>query len=448
MRRGKLRVLAAVLVLAGALPAMASGFSIYEQSAKASGQAGAWVARADDAAANWYNPAALTRLDGMQIQFGVSLITIGIDTKLTSSDRSFGLSSPVQFKSKEDDATPIQLYCAAKINERLTFGFGLNNPFGLSTEWTDRPITFSSQRVELVTFVANPNLAIKLNEQWSLAVGVDYMWADVKEFSKEFDQSSLLRQPSGTIVGKSDLTGDGNAWGWNIATHFAKAPWSFGLTYRAKLSPEIKGNVKFSNVFHNDQVDLRPLFPNGPGKTTLDLPAEAAVGVGYELNDKWRLEGDVSFAQWSAFQKLAVDFQNNTSVPGPAGPIPVVADINQAENWKNTFAMRFGTTWKLSDPHEIRFGALWDQNPIPDDTLRPSIPDGDRWSVTLGYGYKAQSWSLDAYYMPLFFRTRNAKGATTGKPSATNPYQVVDGVIDGKYESFVHLIGASFTWRF
>ena len=42
-------ILVAIALLAAA-PAFASGFGFYEQSAKASGQAGAWVARADDAA--------------------------------------------------------------------------------------------------------------------------------------------------------------------------------------------------------------------------------------------------------------------------------------------------------------------------------------------------------------------------------------------------------------
>jgi long-chain fatty acid transport protein len=447
MRDRRLWVLAAVLAFACGLPALASGFSVYEQSAKASGQAGAWVARADDAAANWYNPAALTRLDGWQVQFGVSLITIGIDTKLTTSDTAWldlaSMDPPKTFESEESDATPVQLYCTGKINDRLAFGFGLNNPFGLATKWKDRPVTYSSMRVELVTFVANPNLAFKVNDQWSLAAGIDYMMADVKEFSKEFDQGTLLGLAPGSVVGNSDLTGDGRAWGWNVAAHFLKDPWSVGMTYRAKLSPEIEGSVAFSNV----SPYLTSLFPNGPGKTTLDLPAEAAVGVAYRLNDAWHLEGDLTFAQWSSFKKLAVDFVNNTSVSGPYGPIPVVGDIEQVENWDNTYALRFGAAWKLSEKHEWRFGALWDQNPIPDETLRPSIPDGDRWSVTVGYGYRGASWSLDAYYMPLFFRTRDAKGAPTGKPSA-NPYQVVDGVIDGTYESFVHLLGASFSWRF
>ena len=81
MSKRGLLLAAACVALVAAGPALASGFSIYEQSAKASGQAGAWVARADDAAANWYNPAALTRMDGMQIQFGINLITVGSDSE-------------------------------------------------------------------------------------------------------------------------------------------------------------------------------------------------------------------------------------------------------------------------------------------------------------------------------------------------------------------------------
>jgi long-chain fatty acid transport protein len=446
MRKGRPWVLVAVLMLAGALPALASGFSVFEQSAKASGQAGAWVARADDVAANWYNPAGLTRLGGTQVQFGFSMITIGIDTKLTSSDAAYGLTSPTTFDTVQENAWPVQLYVGTKISDRLSFGFGLNAPFGLSTEWKDRPVTYSSKRVELVTLVANPNLAFRINDKWSVALGIDYMWADVKEFSKEFDQSALLQQAPGTVVGQSNLTGDGNAWGWNLATHFKSDPWTFGLTYRSALSPEIQGNVAFTGVY----PALVTLFPNGPGKTTIDLPAEAAIGLGYQLNAKWQLEGDISYAQWSSFEKLFIDFENETQLPPPADgypPIPVVADITQVENWKDTYAVRVGAAWKIMEKQELRFGALWDKNPIPDETLRPSIPDSDRWSVTLGYGFTGKSFSIDAYYMPLFFQNRNAKGAATGKPSA-NPYQKVDGVIDGSYESFIHLLGASLTWRF
>ena len=62
MKQIAYRVLVGLILTLTTLPAFSSGFSIYEQSAKASAQAGAWVARADDAAANWYNPAALVKM--------------------------------------------------------------------------------------------------------------------------------------------------------------------------------------------------------------------------------------------------------------------------------------------------------------------------------------------------------------------------------------------------
>jgi len=419
--------LVAVLALACATPALASGFSVFEQSAKASGQAGAWVARPDDAAANWYNPAALVWLEGSNFHFGANLITIGRDTTLTTADPAYGLPAEVEFDTTANNATPVNLYFTHRLDERAAFGIGVNNPFGLSTEWTDRPITFSSQRVELVTFVVNPNLAFKIDDRWSFALGIDYMYADVKEFAREFDQSEFLGAPAGSVVGRSDLTGTGDDWGWNFALQFATDAWKGGFTYRDELSPEIEGDVAFTGV-HEYLVSY---FPNGPGTTTLNLPAQAALGVAYTGLANWEFEADVTWAQWSRFETLAIDFETNT---------PAVDDIVLPENWSDTYAYRVGAAWKVAERHEIRFGALFDENPIPDDTLRPSIPDGDRWSVTLGYGYEGENWAIDAYYMPLFFEDRNASDGLEGLSPT--------GVVDGKYESFVNLLGVGFSLRF
>src|SRR5512137_2453317 len=85
MRNRHAVILVAVALLAAA-PAFASGFGFYEQSAKASAQGGAWVARADDAAANWYNPAALVHLSGREVQFGTNWLDIGGNTTFTPTD--------------------------------------------------------------------------------------------------------------------------------------------------------------------------------------------------------------------------------------------------------------------------------------------------------------------------------------------------------------------------
>ncbi len=410
-----------------AVPAFASGFQIFEHSAKASAQAGAWAARADDAAANWYNPAAMVWNDGLQLQFGLNYITIGSDTTFTAGtptlqNPNFGAPAGASFKAKQTDATPIHLYFTQKVNDRIAWGIGVNNPFGLITEWQDRPITFSSKRADLETWVANGNVAFRVAENFSLALGVDYMKAKIKDFSREIPWGSVNPAFNG-LYGGTNLTGDGDAWGWNLAASYKKSSWALGLTYRAALKPKIDGNVEFSSV----PAPIAALFPNGPATAKINLPAMASIGAACTSVKNWQFEFDIDWTQWSSFDSLNVDIQNNTLA---------LADIAQRENWKATWSYRFGASYTIKEKHQIRFGALYDTNPIPDDTIRPSIPDGDRYAPTLGYGYMAKKFDVDFYWMPLMFKDRTATGSNA------------EGVINGSYKTTVQLFGASFNFKF
>jgi long-chain fatty acid transport protein len=416
--------LAVVCVLAAG-PVLASGFSIYEQSAKASGRAGAWVARADDAAANWYNPAGLVRLDdGFQFQFGINMIPIGKDSDFTVTDPFYmgaiGQAPPATYSAVENLATPINLYFTQKVSDRIAWGIGINTPFGLITEWEDLPVTLSAKRSELVTFVVNPNVAFAIGEQWSVALGIDYIYADVKEFSR----MAVLAPGIPPVLDESNLTGNGDDWGWNFALRWANERWAAGFTYRAELSPSIDGNLNFANT---------PVL-NSAGTTSLDLPATAALAVSWLITDDFELEFDLAYAGWSSFEELNIKVDN-----------PLVNDIVLEEDWSNTYSYRLGGNYAIVDAHNLRFGVVYDEAPVPSETMRPSIPDGDRVGVALGYGYLAKKWGLDFYLMPLFFEDSTAKGAVANKPGVTaSP----DGVIDGTYESMTTLFGLSFNFKF
>jgi long-chain fatty acid transport protein len=409
MRMWKLALLAGCLsAVAIAGPAFASGFSVYEQGAKASAQAGAFAARADDPAANWYNPAGLARQKGIAFQIGANLITIGSDTTLDMADDQLGTGS---FEAIQNNEFPIHIYFAHKINDRIAWGFGINNPFGLTSEWKNWPVTAASKRAEFMTFVFNPNIAFALGEHWSLAVGLDYLYANVSEFSSQLAQTLPLTQ---------NLTGNGDAFGFNLAGKFESGPWSAGLTYRSAFSPTVDGDVKVAVV-------------SLPASAEIRLPAQASIAGAYKLGQDWDFEMDFAWSQWSRFDSLDID----VTVPGSG-----TVRNSQAEDWKDTYSVRFGAGYRIAEVHELRFGALWDKNPIPDNRLRPSIPDGDRWSVTLGYGYAGKRWGIDAYYMPLFFQDRQAKrdpGLEFGED---------DTVISGTYSSFVHLLGATVSVKF
>ncbi len=415
--------------LAAPALALASGYAVPEQGAKASGLAGAWLARADDAAANWYNPAALVWLEESEVQFGTNLLFVG-DMDLRQSHRVipetigglpvlFDEPIPATYGLADSVETPVHLYLSRRVNDRVAWGIGINNPFGLVSDWRDRPVTFAAARSELLTVMVNPNVAFRVGRDWSVAVGIDYVQAELTEFSAEIVAFQPVFTPEGPALevlelGRRDLTGEGDDLSWNLAVHRRGDPWSFGLTYRAELAPSLEGELRFSN----------PLLPAATGRGSLHLPARAATGVAWDGGGEWACELDVEWTDWSVFDELRIAFDS-----------PLVPDIAQREDWSDALAYRLGIARRWATRHEGRAGIVFDEAPGPPDTLRPTIPDTDRTGVTLGYGFTGARWSVDAYYMALFF-------------AATRAVPGEEGVIGGEYEGFGNIFGLTVSRRF
>lgn len=404
MRNRHAVILVAIAVLAAA-PAFASGFGFYEQSAKASAQGGAWVARADDAAANWYNPAALIHLTGREVQFGTNWLDIGSDTSFTPA----GGGSPID--AVGNTAFPTHFYFSQKINDRVAWGVGLNNPFGLTSEWQTAPLTFSSQRAELATYLLNPNVAFKISKSWSFAVGVDYLSAEVKEFSRT---AALPGTPT------ANLTGEGDGFGWNAALQFKMDAVSIAASYRSAMNPLIEGNFTVSGPFGN--------VLNSPASAKVALPSQTMLGIAW-TGKRVDIEAGAYYTGWNVFKELPIE----TNSPATSTVL--------AEDWAATWAYRLGVAVRLDAAmqHELRFGGVLDDSPIPDSTLRPSIPDSDRTGYSLGYGWQGKHFGIDIYGMQLEFDDKTAVNAGVDGSG---------GVWNGTYTSSILLVGGTFKYRF
>ncbi|HZN53766.1 MAG TPA: outer membrane protein transport protein [Candidatus Polarisedimenticolaceae bacterium] len=382
--------------------ALGAGFGFAEQGAKASGQAGAWIARADDAAANWYNPAALVHLEAPEVQLGLNYLDTGSDTQ-------FSPAPGVSFDAAANATTPAHFYFAQRIGERLAWGIGLNTPFGLITEWSDPPLTFSSRRAELRTYLVNPNAAVKLGEHWSIAAGVDYLSAEVREFSRD----AVIGLTPTTV----NLTGEGDDWGYNLAVQLKTGAFSAAAQYRSHMKPEIDGRVSFSGPLGN--------LLNSSASTAIAFPAETLLGAAWTSR---RVDVEIAgyLTEWSDFERISIDTGN------PATSLVIV------ENWDDTWSYRLGVAVRpgSDERHEIRAGGVLDESPVPTQYLRPSIPDSDRTGYSLGYGYLADRWGIDAYAMQLEFDDATANGS------------LLDGVINGTYSTSILLVGATFKYRF
>src|SRR5436190_6299774 len=72
-----------LLLLALPTPLFALGFRIVDHDAEATARAGAFTASADNPSAIYYNPAAITQLDGLQLQ--LSAYTVGFESSFNPS---------------------------------------------------------------------------------------------------------------------------------------------------------------------------------------------------------------------------------------------------------------------------------------------------------------------------------------------------------------------------
>jgi long-chain fatty acid transport protein len=404
------RLILAVIVVLAAAPAFASGFGFYESGAKASAQGGAWVARADDASANWYNPAALVRLTGREVQFGINYLQIGSDTQ-------FSQAPGVSYDAVSNAETPAHFYFSQRINDRVAWGVGLNSPFGLVSEWKDFPVVLFSRRAELRTYLLNPNVAFKLSDRWSVSFGVDYLAAEVRDFSRDENITKSAAAPAGgpppTVT--ANLTGEGDAWGYNFAVQFKMSCFSLGGQYRSGFKPKIEGNIVLDG------------FP-GPGTVAsadLNLPGQTMLGAAW--TGKWvDVELGGYYTQWNYFKNLDIE----TGSP--------VTSVNLTENWEGTWSYRLGLAFRLDHEmkHELRVGGVIDESPVPAKYLRPSIPDADRTGYSLGYGYLSRRWGIDVYAMQIQFDDAIANGSPA------------DGVINGTYTSTILLAGVTAKYRF
>lgn len=392
-------ILAVIVVLAAA-PAFASGFGLYEQGAKASGQAGAWVARADDAAANWYNPAALVHLTGREVQFGFSYLQLGNDTQFSPT-----ATPAVSIDAVANSIAPAHFYFSQKINDRVAWGVGFNSPFGLVSEWDDPTVTAASRRTDIRTYLLNPNIAFKLGNYWSFAVGADYVSVEVREFSQDV--------PLGPTV-TTNFTGEGDAWGYNFALQFKIKSFSIAGQYRSELRNEIFGNVT-----------TEPPSGTVAANTFLDLPGQTMLGAAW-TGERVDIEVGAYYTQWNYFKTLEVTFPNS---PVPTVSIP--------QYWEGVWSYRLGLAFRLGKEmkNELRIGGVLDETPVPAEYLRPSIPDADRIGYSLGYGYQGKSWGVDIYAMGLDFDDATAVGTAPG-------------VIDGTYKTSMLLAGVTAKYRF
>lgn len=375
----KKRILTSMLL--GMVPnfGWAAGYYLPNQDAFATARGNAFVATADSAAAVHYNPAGLTQLSKPEVQVGVYSIVLGNDATVA------GQSTEAK---NELQAAP-HLYYAQPYNDRLSFGFGLNSPFGLGTDW-GRSNNFSPVVTEARLLFASGTSAVayKLTDQLSLGASVSVNYADLT-----LEQG--LGAPESYLRFKGDDIGFSGAFGarWQPSEQHA-----FGLIYSSKSTFNLSGKTQ-SNL------------PISDSSSQLDFmtPARIAGGYSYRPAPGWNIEANVEWLDWDSLNSLTLE---SNSVGG-SKEIPF--------NWKSSFIYELGASYTTPEGYIFSAGYDFNQNSQPDTYFTPGVSDADRHWLNFGFGRKCAGYSWMLAYQ-FGYSNRTVDGA-------------INPLANGKYES-------------
>ena len=382
--------------------AFGAGFSIFEQGAKASAMGGAFAATADDPSAIFYNPAGIAQQRELSFTAGATFINF---TNEFNGDPNSPVTSGVDGKYNRHTFVPPNAYVVVPIGNNLSVGVGVFAAFGLRTDWADPWAgRYISKDADLKTTSVNPVIAWQTsNGRLAIGGGVEYRRARVI-----LNANRMALNPfTGRIVDVANtrLVSDyGDDIGWNAGILFKPSDrFRIGASYRTEMDIDLEGDAEIKQISTgNPQLDAiikSQLPPNQAITTTFPFPAIAAVGVAFSPTDRVSFEADLTHMTWSRFEALSVKFQTT-----PA------ASFTRPQNWDDSSAFRAGVNIKATPEWDVRFGALYDQNPQPTEAVSPLLPDSDRIGATFGVGYHAGPFVVDAAGFVLHFKDRSTQG--------------------------------------
>ena len=382
--------------------AFGAGFSIFEQGAKASGMAGAFVATADDPSAIFYNVAGIAQQRNMSLLAGATFINF---TNEFAGDRNSPFTSGTEGQFARHTFVPPNAYAVVPIGNNLTFGIGAFAAFGLRTDWEDPWVgRFISRDADLKTMSVNPAVAWQTtNGHLAIGAGVEYRRARVILNANR----GALSPFSGRFVDVANvrLVSDyGDDIGWNLGVLFKPSDrFRFGASYRSDMDIDLEGDAEVTPIATgNAQFDAfvkTQLPPNQGINTIFPFPAIASAGIAFSPNDRWDIELDVVRMTWSRFESLKVNFETT-----PA------AGFTRPQNWEDSSSFRLGTNIAATPNFDVRLGAVYDQNPQPVEAVSPLLPDSDRIGATVGGGWHAGPFIIDGSLMVLHFKDRSTNG--------------------------------------
>ncbi|HMV16748.1 MAG TPA: outer membrane protein transport protein [Zoogloea sp.] len=422
------RMMPILAVAAATGEASAAGFQLLEQNASGIGNAYAGSAAvAENASTIYFNPAGMTQLKDREFSAGIAVVRPSF--RFANENSSAGaLTSTGNGGDAGSTGFLPNLYASWALNKDLYVGLGIGAPFGLKTEY-DNPWIGGAQsvRFEIKTVNINPSVAYRVNEKVSIGAGINWQRIDV-DYTRVLGTNSArlgVTVPFPLNTSTGTFSANDSTWGWNAGALFTLSETTkVGVSYRSKMRYTVKGDLTVQGPY-------APLNAarSGPANATVELPDVFVLSVVQQLDPRWTMMGDISWTGWSSIPH--VDIINSNS-----GTTAQRLDTEFRDTWR----MALGATYKVNDAWKAKFGVAYDQSPVEDPHRLVSLPDSNRTWYSVGGQWKTPAGSLVDFGFA-YLRVNTS-------PIHNDQSSALRGVVDGHYNSNAFIAGAQYSLAF
>jgi long-chain fatty acid transport protein len=409
--RKLIAAIAAILVPAAAF---AGGYVVPNINARDIAMGGAAIAAQESASATYSNPAALSRLEGLNLSIGASLI----DFRSTWSD-SYGLygpggpADPVTMTPKGTFPPAIYAAYGFKLprDMRAGVGAGLTVPGGGYVFWPGQWVG----RNEIVTvdrkvFGVYLTGGVQVLPQLRVGGGLVY-----------YRTTEHLKQGVNFLdnAGQIELGTAGGAVSYDLSaevTPIRDLPLTFGIDYKHQGVQTLTGHA------HAEGAPLA-LLPNllDQGVThVLTYPNQFNFGAAFQVIPPLLVTFGWTWERFHVYQQDSFVGDRGVSVIVP-------------RNYKNGYTLRLGAEYEIFPGLRARAGILRDTSPSRPETLSPTLPDADSTALSLGLGFAVvPNLEVNAAYFHDWQDSITTKGSET---------------FQGTYDTRANIYALSVVWK-
>ncbi|WP_104402106.1 outer membrane protein transport protein [Vibrio penaeicida] len=377
----------------------AAGFQVAEHSASGLGRAfSGEAAVADNASVLARNPAAMTLFDKAQFSGAISIIDPEVDVNDVTNNQYSKDVAPMQF-------VPASYYISP-IDDKWAWGVGLFTTYGVGTDYPDTIAAGDmSGNTSLASVNLNPNIAYRVNDNFSVGAGVNLVYA-IAELDRH--KGSLYPFIGGSASDKLiSMEGTTFAFGWNIgALYEVNENHRFGFGYRSSVKLDFDdgkftdhGGTRVSDSSKNPVK----------GQLKIELPDIVEVSGFHQLDSQWAVHYSWQRTMWNKFKELRATSPD--------------CDLNDGicflkeEDYSDNNRYSTGATYTMNSDWTLRAGLAFDEQ-AGKTTL--SIPDSDRiwYSAGATYAY-SENLTFDAGFALVKSKSGTFKETNAGDQELT-----------------------------